>query len=68
MCLGFCPYFTLVTDLSNRPQRTLGDVLCDTTELAKVQKWVTLQPNNDYNPYRYFLEKFLARFLSFLPG
>ena len=33
-------------------QRTLGDVLCDTTELVKVQKWVTLQPNDDYNPYR----------------
>ena len=34
-------------------QRTLGDVLCDTTELVKVQKWVTLQPNDDYNQYRW---------------
>ncbi len=33
-------------------QRTLGDIICDTTELAKLQKWVTLQPNDDYNPYR----------------
>lgn len=33
-------------------QRTLGDVLCDVTRLGKVQSWVTLQPNTDYNPYK----------------
>ena len=33
-------------------QRTLGDVLCDVTRLSKVQTWVTLQPNTDYNPYK----------------
>merc|ERR1712083_497906 len=33
-------------------QRTLGDVLCDVTRLGKVQTWVTLQPNSDYNPYK----------------
>lgn len=33
-------------------QRTLGDVLCDVTRLEKVQTWVTLQPNSDYNPYK----------------
>ena len=34
-------------------QRTLGDVLCDVTRMTKVQTWVTLQPNSDYNPYKY---------------
>ena len=29
-----------------------GDVLCDVTRLGKVQSWVTLQPNTDYNPYK----------------
>ena len=33
-------------------QRTLGDVLCDVTRMTKVQTWVTLQPNSDYNPYK----------------
>ena len=30
--------------------RTLGDVLCDNTELNEIQKWVTLQPDEGYNP------------------
>ena len=30
--------------------RTLGDVLCDNTELDELQKWVTLQPDEGYNP------------------
>lgn len=30
-------------------QRTLGDIMCDVSQLSKAQKWVTLQPNSDYN-------------------
>ncbi|TRY69075.1 hypothetical protein TCAL_13287 [Tigriopus californicus] len=30
-------------------QRTLGDIMCDVSQLGKAQKWVTLQPNSDYN-------------------
>ena len=32
-------------------QRTLGDILCDVSQLGRIQKWVTLQPNNEYNNY-----------------
>ena len=32
-------------------QRSLGDLLCDTTELEGTQKWVTLQQDSSYNPY-----------------
>ena len=32
-------------------RRTLGDVMCGVTQMSKVQKWVTLQPNDDFNPY-----------------
>jgi len=32
-------------------QRTLGDILCDNTDMEGTQKWVTLQPDDDYNPY-----------------
>ena len=31
-------------------QRTLGDVICDNVEVGETQMWVTLQPNEDYNP------------------
>jgi len=30
--------------------RTLGDILCENSELQEIQKWVTLQPDTDYNP------------------
>lgn len=30
--------------------RTLGDILCENTELDIIQKWVTLQPDIKYNP------------------
>ena len=30
----------------------MADVLCDVTQLNKVQKWVTLQPNRNYNTYK----------------
>ena len=30
----------------------MADVLCDVTQLPKVQKWVTLQPNRNYNTYK----------------
>jgi len=32
-------------------QRTLGDLLCDNTALEGTQKWVTLQPDDSYNPF-----------------
>ena len=32
-------------------QRTLGDILCDNTAMDGTQKWVTLQPDDDYNAY-----------------
>ena len=32
--------------------RTMADVLCDVTQLSQVQKWVTLQPNRNYNTYK----------------
>ena len=32
-------------------QRTLGDILCDNTAMEGTQKWVTLQPDDDYNAY-----------------
>ncbi len=32
-------------------KRTLGDVLCGVSQLDEIQKWVTLQPNDDYNRY-----------------
>ena len=32
--------------------RTMADVLCDVTQLSKIQKWVTLQPNQNYNTYK----------------
>ena len=30
----------------------MADVLCDVTQLSQVQKWVTLQPNRNYNTYK----------------
>ena len=30
----------------------MADVLCDVTQLNKIQKWVTLQPNRNYNTYK----------------
>lgn len=30
----------------------MADILCDVTQLPKVQKWVTLQPNRNYNTYK----------------
>ncbi len=35
---------------ANILNRTLGDVLCENTELDILQKWVTLQPDIQYNP------------------
>merc|ERR1719369_459004 len=32
-------------------QRTLGDVLCDNTQMLATQKWVTLQPDDEYNAF-----------------
>jgi len=32
--------------------RTMADVLCDVTQLSKIQKWVTLQPNRNYNTHK----------------
>ena len=32
-------------------QRTLGDLICDNTALEGTQKWVTLQPDDSYNPH-----------------
>jgi len=30
--------------------RTLGDILCENTEIDELQRWVTLQPDPEYNP------------------
>jgi len=30
--------------------RTLGDILCENTEIDEIQRWVTLQPDEEYNP------------------
>ncbi|XP_023338409.1 chorion peroxidase isoform X2 [Eurytemora carolleeae] len=30
-------------------ERTLGDILCENSEIAEVQQWVTLQPDNQFN-------------------
>ena len=30
----------------------MADVLCDVTQISKIQKWVTLQPNRNYNTYK----------------
>ena len=38
-------------------QRTLGDVMCEVSTLDLVQKWVTLQPNTEYNDYETCLSK-----------
>jgi len=35
---------------ANILNRTLGDVLCENSELDILQKWVTLQPDIQYNP------------------
>lgn len=32
-------------------QRTLGDIICDNTDIVATQKWVTLQPDDEYNPF-----------------
>ncbi len=32
-------------------RRTLGDILCGVSQLPSLQKWVTLQPNGDYNEH-----------------
>merc|ERR1719242_1065839 len=37
--------------------RTLGDVLCDNSVMDGTQKWVTLQPDSDYNPREKCKEK-----------
>jgi len=31
-------------------KRTLGDVICDNTKIEATQKWVTLQPDKEFNP------------------
>ena len=33
-------------------KRTFSDVLCDVTQIPRVQKWVTLQPNPNYNNFK----------------
>jgi len=33
-------------------KRTFSDVLCDVTQIPRVQKWVTLQPNTNYNNFK----------------
>ena len=38
-------------------KRTLGDIMCDVSRLGSVQKWVTLQPNSEYNSYERCVEK-----------
>ena len=38
-------------------QRTLGDLICDNTALEGTQKWVTLQPDDSYNPYEFCSSK-----------
>ena len=38
-------------------QRTLGDIICDNTALDSTQKWVTLQPDESYNPFELCSEK-----------
>ena len=38
-------------------KRTLGDIMCDVSRLGKVQKWVTLQPNNEYNSFERCVHK-----------
>jgi len=37
--------------------RTLGDIICDNTALHSTQKWVTLQPDEGYNPFELCSEK-----------
>ncbi|XP_040572196.1 salivary peroxidase/catechol oxidase [Lepeophtheirus salmonis] len=34
-------------------KRSLGDIICGCTSLKIIQKWVTLQPNEDYNPTQF---------------
>jgi len=31
-------------------KRTLGDIICDNTKIEATQKWVTLQPDKEFNP------------------
>ena len=38
-------------------QRTLGDLICDNTALQGTQKWVTLQPDDSYNPHEFCSSK-----------
>jgi len=38
-------------------KRTLGDIMCDVSRMGSVQKWVTLQPNSEYNSYERCVEK-----------
>jgi hypothetical protein len=38
-------------------KRTLGDIMCDVSRLSKVQKWVTLQANTEYNDFERCVEK-----------
>ena len=38
-------------------QRTLGDLICDNTALEGTQKWVTLQPDDSYNPFEFCSSK-----------
>jgi len=38
-------------------QRTLGDIICDNSLMDSTQKWVTLQPDSDYNPKEKCREK-----------
>ena len=37
--------------------RNLGDIICDNTALDSTQKWVTLQPDDSYNPFEFCSEK-----------
>jgi len=32
-------------------QRTLGDIICDNSDIVATQKWVTLQPDDEYNAF-----------------
>ena len=49
-------------------ERTLGDILCENSEIAEVQQWVTLQPDNQFNKmvgvhfYTHPLSKYFRRF------
>ena len=49
MIISLTDYFLLLEQVLSR---TMADVLCDVTQLNKIQKWVTLQPNRNYNTHK----------------